>query len=153
MRGESAPDVPTFAWYWNAHARVASPPGIGSFIINTEYAHGGVSLQECVVPEMLIERGEVTLKAHIAEISWRGMRCRVVVETNAAGLRVELRRNWKQADPDAQRIAMAKELGSTGQASLAVERDEYEGTAAMAVILDSTGRVIDYRATTIGEEK
>ena len=153
VRGESAPDVPTFAWYWNAHARVASPPGIGSFIINTEYAHGGVSLQECVVPEMLIERGEVTLKAHIAEISWRGMRCRVVVETNAAGLRVELRRNWKQADPDAQRIAMAKELGSTGQASLAVERDEYEGTAAMAVILDSTGRVIDYRATTIGEEK
>jgi hypothetical protein len=145
--------VPTFAWYWNAHARVASPPGIGSFIINTEYAHGGVSLQECVVPEMVIERGEVTLKAHITEISWRGMRCRVAVETNAAGLRVELRRSLKQADPDAQRIAMTKELGSNGQASLAVERDEYEGTAAMAVILDSTGRVIDYRATTIGEEK
>jgi hypothetical protein len=153
VRGESTPDVPTFAWYWNAHARVASPPGIGSFIINTEYAHGGVSLQECVVPELLVEQGEVTLKAHIAEISWRGMRCRVVVETNAVGLRAELRRNWKHADPEGQRIATAKELGSNGQASLAVERDEYEGTAAMAVILDGTGRVIDYRATTIGEEK
>jgi len=102
---------------------------------------------------MVIERGEVTPKAHIAEISWRGMRCRVVVETNAAGLRVELRRNWKQSDPEGQRIAMTKELGSNGQASLAVERDEYEGTAAMVVILDNTGRVIDYRPTTIGEEK
>ena len=99
VRGESTPAVPTFPWHWNPQARVASPPGIGSFIVNTEYAHGGVSLQECVVPEMLIERGEVSLKAHITEISWRGMRCRVVVETNAVGLRVELRRNWKQADP------------------------------------------------------
>jgi hypothetical protein len=102
---------------------------------------------------MLIEQGEVAQKAHITDISWRGMRCRVVVDSNAAGLRVELRRNWKQADPEGQRIAAAKELGSNGQASLAVERDEYEGTAAMAVILDGTGRVIDYRATTIGEEQ
>ena len=81
------------------------------------------------------------------------MRCRVVVETNASGLRIELRRNWKQADPEDKRIAAAKELGSNGQASLAVERDEYEGTAAMVVVLDGTGRVIDSRATTIGEEQ
>jgi hypothetical protein len=153
VRGESTTAVPTFAWYWNVHARIASPPGIGSFIINTEYAHGGVSLQECVVPELLVERGEVAQKAKITEITWRGMRCRVVVETNAVGLRLELRRNWKQPDPEGQRITAVKELGSNGQASLAVERDEYEGTAAMAVILDGTGRVIDYQATTIGEEQ
>ncbi len=151
VRGESSPDVPTFAWFWNAHARIASPPGIGSFIVNTEYAHGGVSPQECVVPDMLVEQGEVALKAQITEVRWRGMRCRVVVDTNAAGLRVELRRNWKQADPDGQRIATAKDLGSNGQASLAVERDDYEGTAAMAVVLDATGRVLNYRPTTIGE--
>jgi hypothetical protein len=153
VRGESIPAVPTFPWYWNPQARIASPPGIGSFIINTEYAHGGVSLQECVVPEILIERGEVSLKAQITEISWRGMRCRVVVVTNASGIRIELRRNWKLADPEEQRIAAAKDLGINGQASLAVERDEYEGTAAMVVILDAAGRVLDYRATTIGAEQ
>ncbi|MEW5880429.1 MAG: BREX-1 system phosphatase PglZ type B [Pseudomonadota bacterium] len=151
VQGESSPDVPTFGWFWNVHARIASPPGIGSFIVNTEYAHGGVSPQECVVPDMLVEQGEVAVKAQITEISWRGMRCRIVVNTNAAGLRVELRRNWKQADPEGQRIAMAKDLGSNRQASLAVERDDYEGTAAMAVVLDETGRVLDYRPTTIGE--
>lgn len=153
VKGEASPTVPTFAWYWNAHARIASPPGIGSFVANAEYAHGGVSLQECVVPELIVERGAEALKARIAEVNWRGMRCRVTVETNATGLKVELRRNWKQADPEDQRIAAAKELGSNGQASLAVERDEYEGTAAMVVVLDGTGRVIDSRATTIGEEK
>lgn len=153
VKGEASPNVPTFAWYWNAHARIASPPGIGSFVANAEYAHGGVSLQECVVPELIVERGVEALKARIAEVNWRGMRCRVTIETNATGLRVELRRNWKQADPEDQRIAAGKELGSNGQASLAVERDEYEGTAAMVVVLDGTGRVIDSRATTIGEEK
>ena len=81
------------------------------------------------------------------------MRCRVVVETNAVGLRVELRRNWKQADPEGQRIAAAKDLGDNGQASLAVERDEYEGTAAMVVVLDGTGRILDSRAITIGEKQ
>jgi hypothetical protein len=153
VKGEASPGVPTFSWYWNTHARIASPPGIGSFVVNTEYAHGGVSLQECVVPELLVERGEAALKARIAEITWRGMRCKVVVETNAPGLRVELRRNWKQSDPEDKRIAAAKELGGNGQASLAVERDEYEGTAAMVVVIDGTGRVIDSRATTIGEEQ
>lgn len=153
VKGEASPAVPTFAWYWNVHARIASPPGIGSFVANAEYAHGGVSLQECVVPELIVERGVEALKARIGEVSWRGMRCRVIVETNATGLRVELRRNWKQADPEDQRIAAAKELGSNGQASLAVERDEYEGTVAMVVVLDGTGRVIDSHATTIGEVK
>lgn len=153
VKGESSTTVPTFSWHWNPQLRIASPPGIGSFIINTEYAHGGVSLQECVVPEVLIERGAVALKAKIADVSWRGMRCRVVVETNVKGLRIELRRNLKQPDPEDQRIAASKELGSDGQASLAVERDEFEGTAAMVVVLDAAGRVLDSRATTIGEEQ
>lgn len=151
VKGESGTTVPTYSWHWDPHARIASPPGIGSFKAGVEYAHGGVSVQECVVPELLVERGGAAIKAQITDISWRGMRCRLAVETNAAGLRVELRRSWKQPDPANQRIAAAKELGANGQASLAVERDEYEGVAAMAVVLGPDGCVLDYRATTIGE--
>ncbi len=155
VKGESGTTVPVYSWHWDPHARIASPPGIGSFKAGVEYAHGGVSVQECVVPELLVERGEAAIKAQITDISWRGMRCRLTVETNAAGLRVELRRSWKQQDPENQRIAAAKELGeikaSTGQASLAVEDDKYEGQAAMAVVTGPDGRVLDYRATTIGE--
>lgn len=152
VQGESSPAVPVFAWHWDAHARIACPPGIGAFASGVEYAHGGVSLQECVVPEIVVERAQGAARAQITEVQWRGMRCRVTVDTNAAGLRVELRRNWKQPDSESQRIAPIKELGSNGQASLAVERDEYEGTAAMAVVLDRDGRVLDYRTTTIGEK-
>lgn len=64
---------------------------------NSEYAHGGISLQECVIPELIVERGEEAVTATITEISWRGMRCRVAVKSNADGLQVDLRLNWKQA--------------------------------------------------------
>jgi len=155
VKGESGTTVTVYSWHWNPPARIASPPGIGAFKAGVEYAHGGVSVQECVVPELLVERGEAAIKAQITDIRWRGMRCRLTVQTPTAGLRVELRRSWKQPDPENQRIAAAKELGDikghAGHASLAVADDQYEGQAAVAVVLGPDGRVLDYRATTIGE--
>ena len=118
--------------------------------MNTEYAHGGISLQECVIPDLVVERGEETVTAAITEISWRGMRCRVAVKSNAAGLQVDLRLNWKQA---ASSIATSpKELGKNGEASLAVSDDKHEGAAASVVVSDASGRVLDYKPTTVGED-
>ena len=112
--------------------------------------HGGVSLQECVIPELIVERGEAAVAASITEISWRGMRCRVAVETNVSGLKVDLRLNWKQAKTSI--VAAPKELGSTGETSLAVSDDSHEGAAASVVVFDQTGRVLDNKPTTVGEE-
>jgi hypothetical protein len=125
VKGGSTPSIPTYPWYWNPVLRIASPPGIGAFVANTEYAHGGISLQECVVPELVVERGEEDLTATIAAIRWRGMRCRVAVKTNATGLKVDLRLNWKQVASSI--VAAARELGTNGEASLAVADDKHEG--------------------------
>jgi hypothetical protein len=150
VKGGSTPTIPTYPWYWNPMLRIASPPGIGAFLANTEYAHGGISLQECVIPDLVVERGEEAVTASISEISWRGMRCRVAVKTNAMGLHVDLRLNWKQA---ASSIAAAvKEVGTNGEASLAVSDDKNEGAAASVVVFDSSGRVLDYKPTTVGED-
>jgi hypothetical protein len=150
VQGGSMPSVPTYAWYWNPLLRIASPPGVGAFLANTEYAHGGVSLQECVVPELIVERGQGVSTASIAELSWRGMRCRIKIETNASGLKADLRLNWKQANTS---IAVTpKEITSTGETSLAVADDSHEGAAATVVILDETGRVLDHKPTTVGEQ-
>lgn len=150
VKGGSTPDIPTYPWYWNPILRIASPPGIGAFVANTEYAHGGISLQECVVPELVVERGEAAVAATITGISWRGMRCRVTVESNAAGLQVDLRRNWKQAATSI--VAAVKELASNGETSLAVADDKHEGAAASVVVFDTSGRVLDYKPTTVGED-
>ena len=150
VKGGSTPNIPTYPWYWNPILRIASPPGIGAFVTNTEYAHGGISLQECVVPELVVERGEEAIAASITGISWRGMRCRIVVKTNASGLRVDLRLNWKQVGSSI--VTVAKELGANGEASLAVSDDKHEGAAASVVVFDTSGRVLDYKPTTVGEE-
>ena len=47
--------VPQFRWTWNNEAWVATAPGACAFFNGVEYAHGGMSLQECVVPEILLE--------------------------------------------------------------------------------------------------
>ncbi|MGE3876886.1 MAG: BREX-1 system phosphatase PglZ type B, partial [Parvibaculaceae bacterium] len=150
VKGGSTPDFPTYPWYWNPILRIASPPGIGAFVANTEYAHGGISLQECVIPELVVERGETAAAATITGISWRGMRCRVTVESNAAGLQADLRLNWKQAASSI--VAAVKEVGSNGEASLAVADDKHEGAAASVVVSDTSGRVLDYKPTTVGED-
>lgn len=150
VKGGSAPNIPTYPWYWNPLLRIASPPGIGAFVANAEYAHGGISLQECVVPELIVERGEEAVTATITEISWRGMRCRVTVKSTAAGLQVDLRLNWKQAASSI--VAAVKELGSNGEASLAVSDDKHEGAAASVVVTDAAGRVLDSKPTTVGED-
>ena len=150
VKGGSTPSFPTYPWYWNPILRIASPPGIGAFVANSEYAHGGISLQECVIPELVVERGEEAVTATITEISWRGMRCRVAVKANAAGLRVDLRLNWKQ--PASSIAAAPKELGANGEASLAVADDRHEGAAATVVLFDAAGRVLDNKPTTVGDD-
>ena len=117
VKGGSTPNIPTYPWYWNPVLRIASPPGIGAFVANAEYAHGGISLQECVIPELIVERGEAAVVATITGVSWRGMRCRVTVETNTTGLEVDLRLNWKQA---ASSIVAQGTGNERRQASLAV---------------------------------
>ena len=46
-------DVPCFPWFWAEKVRIACPPGIDCFMAGEEYSHGGLSLQECLVPQLI----------------------------------------------------------------------------------------------------
>jgi hypothetical protein len=142
--------MPTYGWHWNSQVRIASPPGIGAFVTGAEYAHGGASVQECVVPELYVERGADRTRAEITNLQWRGMRCRVQVETNAVDARVDIRLNWKQ--PATTIVAALREVASNGEASIAVPDDSHEGAAATVVVIDQNGQVLTYKPTTVGEE-
>ncbi len=149
VRGESQPDVPVLPWYWNPEVRIACPPGIGSFIAGAVYAHGGVSLQESVIPELTVERGAEVARATIADVQWRGMRLRVRVSASVPGVRIDLRTNAKQ--PASSLVAAAKDLDANGEASLVVSDDKHEGAAAVIVVLDHANNILDRRPTTVGE--
>jgi hypothetical protein len=149
VKGSSEVPVPTFPWYWNENVRIVSPPGIGCFRAGERYTHGGVSPQECVVPDLLVERGVEASFASIQFVQWRGMRCKVRVETNDPGLQIDLRTNWKQ--PSTSIVAAPKPVGSSGEVSLAVVDDKYEGAAASVVVLDASGKVVVSQTTCVGE--
>ncbi len=150
VKGQPELAVLVAAWHWNEAVRIASPPGIACFRAGEAYAHGGISPQECVVPVLEVERGFGAAYASIRSVEWRGMRCRVRVETNDPRVKVDLRTNWKQ--PSSSIVAAVKEVGAGGEVSLAVPDDLYEGAAASVVVLDRDGKVITTQTTCVGEK-
>jgi hypothetical protein len=149
FKAHGEPEAPTFGWHWDKHVRIVSPHGIGSFRAGETYSHGGISPQECVTPEIVVESGVEAVSASIAEVTWRGMRCRVKVDSNDPGVSVDLRLNWKQSTTSV--VAGVKAVGSEDEVSLVVDDDSHEGAAATVVLLDSAGNVLDRKATTVGE--
>ena len=149
IKGGSKVEVPTVRWHWNAHERVAVAPGIACFSAGNEYAHGGLSLQESLVPVIRVTAGEAAAKAtaEIAKVNWAGLRCRVRVEAARPGLSVDLRTKVNDAGSS---VSHACVPDAKGAASLLVADDELEGTPAVVVVLDASGHVIAKQPTIIG---
>ncbi len=141
----------TFGWDWCKEVQIAFAPGISNFTAGEEYTHGGLTLQECLVPVLeLVAAGESasTVKADITKVAWTGLRCKVEVLSAATGLTVDIR--TKAALADSTLVAHVKAL-ENGKASLAIDDDASEGTAAFVVVLDAAGHVVQKKSTTVGE--
>lgn len=140
----------TFGWDWCKSVQVAYAPGVSSFIAGAEYAHGGISLQECLVPvlelELAADQGSA-VQASIRSVTWKGLRCIVEVDSDATGVTVDIR--TKPALASSSVVAKVKPVEG-GTANLAVADDEQTGTAAIVVVLSSDGQVIQKHATTVG---
>ncbi len=151
IKGGSKVEVPTVRWHWNSHERVAIAPGIACFSTGNEYAHGGLSLQESLVPIIRITVGEAASKtaAKVAHVSWAGLRCRIQIQPAQPGLSVDLR--TKANDPGSS-VSTVRRVDVKGAASLLVVDDELEGTLAAVVVLDASGHAIAKQPTIIGGE-
>ena len=66
IEGGSTVQVPTVPWYWNAAERVAVGPGIACFGAGNEYAHGGLSLQESLIPVLRVTAGTVSVSVDVS---------------------------------------------------------------------------------------
>ena len=141
----------TFGWDWCKDVQVAYAPGISNFVAGAEYAHGGISLQECLVPVLELDRAGTSVPAAtvtIQSVIWKGLRCTVIIEGAAPGQLVDIR--TKAALASSSLAASVKPLEG-GKASLAVADDEQMGSAAFVVVLGADGEVLQKQATTIGE--
>ncbi len=139
----------TFGWDWCKDVQVAYAPGISSFVAGADYAHGGLSLQECLVPvlDLVVAAPAGTAQATIKTVSWKGLRCVVEVDSTASGLTVDVR--TKPALATSSLVASVKPF-EAGKASVAVADDDNLGAAAVVVILAADGQVLQKQATTVG---
>jgi hypothetical protein len=139
----------TFGWDWCKDVQVAYAPGVSSFVAGADYAHGGLSLQECLVPvlDLVTAAPSVSIHVTIRRVTWKGLRCVVEVDSTANGLTVDVR--TKPALASSSIVASVKPL-EAGKASLAVADDDNLGIAAVVVVLAADGQVLQKQATTVG---
>lgn len=152
IKDGSQVECPTVPWYWNKAQHVAVAPGVACFIKGNEYAHGGASLQECLIPVITIKSdGKAGASAAtITEVKWVGLRCKVSIGSADQGMKVDLRTKANDADSSK---AQPKAVAADGTASLLVEDDSLEGTTVVVVLLDAAGNVINKQPSIIGGEE
>ena len=75
-------------WSWNADVRVAFATGAMSFYMGYDYAHGGISPQECITPVIDVAPMGATRTVSITKAEWTGLRLKVEV-ARGADLRVD----------------------------------------------------------------
>ena len=141
----------TFAWSWCEDVQIAFAPGISTFIAGAEYAHGGLTLQECLVPVLDVVAIVVAtplVEVDITKVAWSGLRCRIEAAPTVAGLTVDIR--TKAALASSTLVQQVKAL-ENGKASLVVADDSNQGVAAFVVVMDSAGNVVQKHSTTVGE--
>ena len=148
LKTTASTDLSVVDWRWSSSVRIAVAPGISCFKAGIEYAHGGLSLQECLTPNFVIRRTSTTAQRTIEQIAWRGMRCRVSAGGSIAGVLVDIR--TKPADAETSIASSAKPLDDEGTASLVVPNDDHMGTAAFVVLIDASGKVLTKKTTSVG---
>ena len=152
VKATGTTELPTVPWYWNPDVTIATPPGAGCFRAGLEYAHGGLSVQEIVVPRLTIRAGVLASgQAKISAVKWVGLRCRVSVQNTVSGMKADIR--GRPADAKSSKIegGQPREIGSDGTVSLPVGDDRETGNAAVVVLLGPDGTPAHTVPTVIGE--
>jgi hypothetical protein len=142
-----------FSWYWNENQPVAFASGISCYREGMEYTHGGLSLQECLVLDLCVRKkgGKKTGRSvEITDIVWRGLRCKLAIDGDYEGLRVDVRTQVGDANSSVAMDQKPKEVDKSGKGSVMVEDDALENQAAFVVVIDETGDLIAQKETMIG---
>ena len=149
ISGASEPDAPTAPWHWNPQERFAYAPGIRCFNASPAYAHGGISLQECVIPDITVRRegGAAQASVRLISVSWRGLRCSIEATPSKTPVTADLRLQRVNGPSVANAV---KPLDEEGFASLVLPDDEHEDADLVVVLVDDSGQVLAHRATKVG---
>ena len=148
IAGGATPDVTRAPWHWNSGQWFATAPGVACFKASEEYVHGGLSVQECLTPDLTVRRAAgAEPVASITSITWRGLRCFVEGHAQGGSVLADLRLER----PSGPSVVVAhKPLDDDGSVSLVLAGDEHEEAALVLVLLDEGGSILTQRPTRVG---
>lgn len=149
LQEEAAAELEFMPWHWDKSVRIAMPLGAEAFRAGEVYAHGGLSPQECVIPDITVgaEESATSGAARITEISWRRLRLTVELAGELSGVTIEVRREKRNSS---SRVDVTSTLEGT-RARLTISDEVEEGDAVFVVVVDRHGSIIDARPTHVGE--
>jgi hypothetical protein len=140
-----------YPWFWNPNLHFALADGISCFRKGEEFGHGGLSLQECVILELMITRSSAertTVSVEFTDVVWKGLRCTVAVDGQFSGLLIDVR--TEPGNSLSSVVVGVKPLKDNGTASVVVENEDLEGANATVVLLDENNELVAQVATVIG---
>lgn len=149
MKEGAKTDLLHLPWHWNPSIYIAYAPGISFFKKNEEYAHGGISVQECLVPYIRIEnKYKPSFTGKIKSSKWVNLTCRIETEDAPDGYKIDIR--TKASDPSTT-ILQAKKPKELIEGKCSVmANDDYEGMAAHIVLMTKNEIIVDKTTTEIG---
>jgi len=152
LKADAQTDALLFEWHWNPAIMMASPPGAGSFRAGIDYSHGGVSLQEMVIPMLRVKAAQPAgSSARLLDVKWTGAKCRVSVGGDCARVRVDVRTSLSDSNSSLLTDKQARETTPDGKVTVFLENDADIGNQAEIVLLDASGQVIHSLPTTLGQ--
>lgn len=148
MKDGVSTDLLHLPWTWNPHTFIAYAPGISFFKKNESYAHGGVSLHECLSPIITIKSKEVkgSEKGSIGTIEWRGMRMYIQTSGTSDAYQLDVRTKISDAKSS---IKLSSSMKGDNQWSVVVDGD-YEDHAATLILIDEQGIIVDKKPIHVG---
>jgi hypothetical protein len=137
-------------WRWNPSTFIAYAPGISFFKKNEEYAHGGISIHECLVPVIIVENPEsFKIQAEIIFVKWVNLKCTVNTNDVPDGYSIDIRTKFNDSKTTVVDMSNRNKKLSGNSVTLLMD-DTFEYQSATIVLLDESGRILDKKPTTVG---
>lgn len=142
-------------WTWNAETFVTYPTTINCFKEGEEYSHGGISLQEIIIPYITIYNSEMentpVSQFRIVSKKWIGLRLVLRFENALEGYQIGIQNDLTGEKADS--VSPYKPISSAdGEISLPAN-DEFEMKKCFLIVSDSKGKRIYYEEIVIGDSE
>ncbi len=141
-------DLLHLPWRWNPSVFIAYAPGITCFRKGEEYAHGGISLHECLIPVITVEQvAGAGVAGKIEDFKWTNLLCRVTTAQASPGYTLDIRTKYN--DPSTSIVLSPSRTVEDNKVTVMAD-DSFEAHSAVLVLLDKDGRIMDKKATVVG---